>query len=710
MKKKKKHKLSLPAVFEIALFFSALYFWWRVSFTIPFIDEPAAFFLGIVLLVVELVGLIEFMVNFQIMAKKKNYPLPKIPEKAELYPDVDVFIATYNESADLLYRTVNGCRRMEYPDQSKVHIYLCDDGHREEIRTLARKMNIGYFTRDNNEGAKAGNLNNALNQTDSPLVVTFDADMIPRSSFLMKTVPYFIDSWMRNTGVRKAEQIRLGFLQTPQTFYNWDLFQYHLYAEKDVANEQDYFYREIEVAKTNSNSVIYGGSNTLISREALESVGGFYTKAITEDFATGMLIERNGFVSLAISEPLASGLAPEDLPSLIQQRIRWGRGVVNVLYQINLFFTNKFSTAQKVNYWTSIQYWLAPFSRFLYIFIPIISGIFGISVVRTPLWAALCFWLPTYIADSWAIGRLSGNIRTSLWTNLYETIMFPFLMGPIFMEFIGISLKKFKVTKKGVDNTDHFSWRYIWPFVLMLVLTLIAVISISYKMIFHLVFDGSITLFWLLYNSLLLIVAILFFIGRRQGSLISLHHAAVFAKLKQDKKTYEGAIAALGEAELEVIFDEQPKLSKDEVFRIEVEYEGHSFELPVRLIRLFKARGLIINRFEILKSDQEYLSDQYDHFLRMVYDRPIPTQATQKVRFFLPLIARHIKEIKLTKQENSREQWQDQIQNLMTSEEEIREKYFDNSDLIDSNSENGIKYPKDSVESADMKNLEESDR
>lgn len=141
-----------------------------------------------------------------------------------------------------------------------------------------------------------------------------------------------------------------------------------------------------------------------------------------------------------------------------------------------------------------------------------------------------------------------------------------------------------------------------------------------------------------------------------------------------------------------------------------MEYEGHSFELPVRLIRLFKARGLIINRFEILKSDQEYLSDQYDHFLRMVYDRPIPTQATQKVRFFLPLIARHIKEIKLTKQENSREQWQDQIQNLMTSEEEIREKYFDNSDLIDSNSENGIKYPKDSVESADMKNLEESDR
>ena len=294
----------------------------------------------------------------------------------------------------------------------------CDDGRRVTAKELAESMGIGYFTRDNNEGAKAGNLNNALRQTSSPIIVTFDADMIPHSSFLMKTVPYFIDSKLRNEGKDKSEQIPLGFLQTPQTFYNWDLFQYHLYAEQDVANEQDYFYREIEVAKTNSNSVIYCGSNKMIIREALDSVGGFYTKAITEDFATGLLIERNGFVSLAISEPLASGLAPEDLPSLIQQRIRWGRGVVNVLYQINLFFTSRFSFAQKINYWTSIQYWFSPFSRFFYILIPIISGLLDISVVRTPLWVALLFWIPMYMADSWAIRRLSSNIRTSLWTNL----------------------------------------------------------------------------------------------------------------------------------------------------------------------------------------------------------------------------------------------------------------------------------------------------
>ncbi|TRA72468.1 hypothetical protein EWM17_19755, partial [Clostridioides difficile] len=42
-------------------------------------------------------------------------------------------IATYNESVDLVRKTVNGCIHMQYPDKKKVHIYICDDGNREEM-------------------------------------------------------------------------------------------------------------------------------------------------------------------------------------------------------------------------------------------------------------------------------------------------------------------------------------------------------------------------------------------------------------------------------------------------------------------------------------------------------------------------------------------------------------------------------------------------
>jgi cellulose synthase (UDP-forming) len=181
---------------------------------------------------------------------------------------------------------------MDYPDRNKVHIYLCDDGRRKEVQKLAGKLHVGYITRDTNAGAKAGNLNNALSKTASPYVVTFDADMIANHSFLMETMPYFADAEAKNKGLAEEEKIEMGFIQTPQTFYNPDLFQQNLLSRKRVSNEQDYFYRCIESAKTQSNSVIYGGSNTVLSRKALEDAGGFYTEAITEDFATGLLIQK----------------------------------------------------------------------------------------------------------------------------------------------------------------------------------------------------------------------------------------------------------------------------------------------------------------------------------------------------------------------------------------------------------------------------------
>ena len=81
--KKNKKWFSLSSVYQIALFFSSLYILWRVLFTIPSVSQPLTFALGILLLGIELVGLIEFMVNFKIMSNKKNYPLPSIPERSE---------------------------------------------------------------------------------------------------------------------------------------------------------------------------------------------------------------------------------------------------------------------------------------------------------------------------------------------------------------------------------------------------------------------------------------------------------------------------------------------------------------------------------------------------------------------------------------------------------------------------------------------------
>ena len=162
------------------------YIIWRALFTIPLELGILNCIFGLLLFFSETLGAIETIQHCYGMGEELVPELPKI--KDEDYPDIDVFIATYNEPCELLYKTVNGCLYMEYPDKSKVHIYLLDDGNRQEVQELAQRMGVGYITREEHLHAKAGNLNNALQHTHSPLVATFDADMIPLSDFLLKTV------------------------------------------------------------------------------------------------------------------------------------------------------------------------------------------------------------------------------------------------------------------------------------------------------------------------------------------------------------------------------------------------------------------------------------------------------------------------------------------------------------------------------------------
>lgn len=219
-------------IFIFTIIFSSVYLVWRIFFTIPWTLGLWECIAGIVLAgaeTVTMLGMFELMIC---RMKNKNCNIePPVPE-AEDYPHVDVFIATHNEPADLLYKTINACMFLEYPDPQKVHVYVCDDGNRREIENLAKQLGAGYIGMAENTHAKAGNYNNALSKTSSPLIATFDADMIPRRSFLMKTVPYFM-----------IRDMPIGLIQTPQSFYNQDLFQFNLYSEKDIPNEQDFFFK-----------------------------------------------------------------------------------------------------------------------------------------------------------------------------------------------------------------------------------------------------------------------------------------------------------------------------------------------------------------------------------------------------------------------------------------------------------------------------------
>ena len=494
--------LTKKALMMLTILSNIAYLTWRILFSLPLGYGYLSLTFGLVLWIAETIGFFENAALFVTIAHDQETNIPKV--STEDWPSVDVFIATYNEPIDLVYKTLIAAQHLNYPNQKILNIYLCDDKRREDMKALAFKLGIHYITRPNNLHAKAGNLNNALNFSKGDLILTLDADMIVHPDFLMKTVPFFI------------EDSKMGFVQTPHRFYNVDTFQYNMFAEERIPNEQDLFHTLIQNGRAQHNAVIYAGSNTVISRAALVETGGFETGTITEDIATGMKLQAKGFHSTFVNETLAMGLAPFNISDVITQRIRWAVGTLQTFGKRSGYFS-KLNFTQKLIYASSISYWFSSFRRWIYLAAPLLFILLNIRVVIADLNGILLFWLPMFIFNHLAFHVLSSGVRSTLLSNLYETIFAPALSFNILKELLGFKLTQFKVTPKELTQQHRFIFnlRFFKTHLILFVLNMIALgLSAYYFYTSEFSFIYGINLFWITYNAYLLALSLLYAIER----------------------------------------------------------------------------------------------------------------------------------------------------------------------------------------------------
>ncbi|NCW13290.1 MAG: glycosyltransferase, partial [Chitinophagia bacterium] len=128
--------------------------------------------------------------------------------KPKLNLSIDVFITVFNESNEVVRKTVFAAVHMDYPHKT----YVLDDGNNPSIKELAKSLGAYYLSRPDNQNAKAGNLNYGLALSTGDYIAVFDADHIPNKNFLMDTLGFFKNS-------------KVAFVQTPQEFYNINSFQ-----------------------------------------------------------------------------------------------------------------------------------------------------------------------------------------------------------------------------------------------------------------------------------------------------------------------------------------------------------------------------------------------------------------------------------------------------------------------------------------------------
>lgn len=232
-------------------------------------------------------------------------------------PAVDVFITTYNEEFDVLEKSIIGALQLDYP---KATVHVLDDGRREWLRDFCATVGARYIARPDNRDKKAGNHNYALARTSAPFIAVFDADFVPYRNFLWRTLGFF-------------ETPEIGIIQTPQAFFNKDTFQSNLLLQNLLPDEQRFFFSHVMPCRDAWGTAFYCGSAAVLRRAAIEAIGGIVRGHATEDNVTSVALLAKGYRTLYLNEQLSWGLAPESSWAFLEQRKRWCRGGVQVLFR-----------------------------------------------------------------------------------------------------------------------------------------------------------------------------------------------------------------------------------------------------------------------------------------------------------------------------------------------------------------------------------------
>ncbi|KHD36233.1 glycosyl transferase [Clostridium acetobutylicum] len=618
------YKVIILMVFYISY---GIYLYWRFAYTIPRSYGDIALIAGYVLFIAETIGFLESSMFYLTLWDTNTPSTPEVQDKE--FPHVDIFIASYNEPRNLLYKTLIGCKNMDYPDKSKVHIYICDDGNRKDIKELCESLKVGYITREDNTHAKAGNLNNALKQTSSPYVVTFDADMIPMHDFLLKTIPFFM------------VEDKIGFVQVPQNFYNADPFQYNLFNESRVPNEQNLFSRLIQAGKNRFNAIIYSGSNTVLSREALNEINGLVVGTITEDFATGMKIQSKGYKSIYLNETHASGLSPESLEDLYSQRIRWGRGVIQTFKAFNPLFMRGLNIYQKLMYFSAFSYWYFGLWRLIFFMAPIVFSVFGVVVLSTSAIQMLEVWLPMFIFTNLTFYHFSKKVRSVSWTHIYDTILFPQITVGILKETFGFKMSKFKVTPKENVRRDNFTNRFelVRVQIILAILSFAGIVRIIYLYVTN-NFEAQyiINLFWLTYNFYLLVMAIFFASERPKFRNNERMFVSEEAYVVNNEQTLYGKTIDISETGISIKLEKPICIDPNENYSIGVKTARNSAEFSGKIVRVDNFKDGHKYVFNITEIDEKNFSE----LILILYDRVPPSPEKQKRDYMTVNVLRNI--------------------------------------------------------------------
>lgn len=267
----------------------------------------------------------------------------------ELWPRVTIQLPIYNERY-VVERLIESVCRIDYPKEL-LEIQVLDDSTDDTAtiaRTVIEKMaargvDIVYIHREDRSGFKAGALKEGLSRAKGELLAIFDADFVPKSSFLTETIPYFTDP-------------KVGMVQTRWGHINSD---YSLLTRAQAIGIDGHFGVEQASRSWSGFFMNFNGTAGIWRKETIKDAGNWQADTLTEDLDLSYRAQLKGWKLHFVSDVVCPAELPATINAFKSQQHRWAKGSIQTAKKnLGNLFTSDFSPIIKIQAFLHLTHYM----------------------------------------------------------------------------------------------------------------------------------------------------------------------------------------------------------------------------------------------------------------------------------------------------------------------------------------------------------------
>ncbi len=232
-------------------------------------------------------------------------------------PGVTVQLPVYNECY-VVERLIRAVAALDYP-RDRLEIQVLDDSidstSEVAVRVVAELQSEGVdircLHRTDRLGYKAGALAAGMSDAKHELLAVFDADFVPRPSFLREMVPHFVG------------RPEVGMVQARWGHLNRD---YSLLTKVQSIFLDGHFVMEHGARSRAGLFFNFNGTAGIWRRRCIEEAGGWQHDTLTEDLDLSYRAQMVGWQFIYLPQVVAPAEVPVTANAWKSQQFRWAKG------------------------------------------------------------------------------------------------------------------------------------------------------------------------------------------------------------------------------------------------------------------------------------------------------------------------------------------------------------------------------------------------